>query len=298
MLKTILRSMRIPFLILTPASIFLGFATSYMTSDQIQYSDLFLVLLGALLAHISVNMLNEYHDFRSGLDAMTTKTPFSGGSGALIENPQAVSAVFSIAVICLILTIFIGTYFVFSRGMLILPLGVIGIVIILTYTQWLNRHPFLCLIAPGIGFGPLIVIGTHVVLTGEYSSVAGFVSLVPFFLANNLLLLNQYPDIAADKSVGRRHFPIVYGERRGFLLYGVFVLLTCGVIVTGVLAGILPGLSFVGLIPMGIAVVVFSGAMNHATSLPKLMPYLGMNVAATILTPVFLGGSMLLGSLT
>ena len=75
-------------------------------------------------------------------------------------------------------------------------------------------------------------------------------------------------------------------------------MLTCGVIVTGVMAGILPGLSVVGLIPLGIAVAVFSGAMNHATSLPKLMPYLGMNVAATILTPVFLGGSMLLGSLT
>ncbi len=134
--------MRIPFLILTPASIFLGFATSYMTSAQINYFDLFLVFVGALLAHISVNMLNEYHDFRSGLDAMTTKTPFSGGSGALIDNPQAAKVVFFIAVVSLVLTIFIGTYFVFSRGVLIFPLGIIGILIILTYTQWLNTYPY------------------------------------------------------------------------------------------------------------------------------------------------------------
>ncbi len=41
-----------------------------------------LALLGAFLAHISVNTLNEYFDFKSGLDLETIKTPFSGGSGA------------------------------------------------------------------------------------------------------------------------------------------------------------------------------------------------------------------------
>ena len=35
----------------------------------------------------------EYLDFRSGLDAQTTKTPFSGGSGALIESPHAADTV-------------------------------------------------------------------------------------------------------------------------------------------------------------------------------------------------------------
>jgi len=42
-----------------------------------------LALLGAFLAHVSVNTLNEYYDFKSGLDLETIRTPFSGGSGAL-----------------------------------------------------------------------------------------------------------------------------------------------------------------------------------------------------------------------
>ena len=125
--------------------------------------------------------------------------------------------------------------------------------------------------------------------------LAGFVSLVPFFLANNLLLLNQYPDIAADKSIGRRHFPIVYGERNGILLYGLFALAAGGIIVAGVLAKILPGLGLIALLPLGLTIVVFRGAVNHAASLPELMPYLGINVAATVLTPVFLGLGLVFG---
>jgi len=287
--------MRIPFLILTPVSIFLGLATSVTASEQISYFDFLLVLVGALFAHISVNTINEYHDFRSGLDAKTTKTPFSGGSGALIENPQATEAVFYVAIISLISTIIIGIYFTFRLGILIFPLGVIGVLIIITYTKWLNRYPFLCLVAPGIGFGPLMVIGTHVILAGGYSMQVIWISLVPFLLTSNLLLLNQYPDIMADKSIGRRHFPIVYGVNKSTLLYGFFVVAASGVIVIGIYTGLLPRLSVIGLIPMGISAVVFVGAIKYAKSLQKFIPYLGMNVAATVLAPVLLGFSIILG---
>lgn len=295
MQHTLVRSMRLPFLVLTPVSIFLGYATATVNSLSIPHGELFLVLVGALLAHISVNMFNEYHDFRSGLDAKTVKTPFSGGSGALVQDPDAAKAVLYGAIASLLVTVCIGAYFLFTQGLLILPLGIVGVLIVLTYTQWLNQHPILCLIAPGIGFGPLIVLGTHVVLTGEYSAQAGIVSLVPFFLTNNLLLLNQYPDIAADRSVGRRHFPIVYGERKGILLYGNTVMASCGVIVLGILTGIFPELSIVCLFPMGFAVMIFFGIARHGTALSRLLPYLGMNVGVTIVTSVFLGLSIIYG---
>ncbi len=295
MLHTIARSMRVPFLVLSPVSVFLGFATASQIALSIDPMSLFLVLLGALFAHISVNLFNEYQDFQSGLDTRTTRTPFSGGSGALVQNPDAAVFVFYSAVTSLLLSALIGVYFMSSLGMSILPLGVIGFIIIITYTRWLNQHPVLCLMAPGIGFGPLIVLGTHVVLTGEYSLQAGIASLVPFFLANNLLLLNQYPDIKADKSVGRRHFPIVYGERKGILLYGNTVMATCGVIVIGISTGIFPELSVVCLFPMVGAVMIFFGIARHGTALSRLLPYLGMNVGVTILTTVFLGLSILYG---
>ena len=287
--------MRIPFLMLTPVNVFLGLSTSVSAFEQISCFDFVLVFVGALLAHISVNTLNEYHDFCSGLDAKTTKTPFSGGSGALIDNPNAAEAVFCVAIISLISAIIIGVYFVSRLGILIIPLGLTGIFIIATYTKWLNRSPFLCLVAPGIGFGPLMVIGTHVILAGGYSMQVIWISLVPFLLTSNLLLLNQYPDIAADKSVGRRHFPIVYGVGKSTILYGFFVLAASTAIIIGIYTGLLPSLSVIGLIPMGISAVVFAGAIKYAKSLQKFIPYMGMNVAATVLAPVLLGFSIILG---
>ena len=287
--------MRVSFLILTPVSIFLGFAVTVVSSNSIASVDVFLVLLGALTAHISVNAFNEYFDFRSGLDAATSKTPFSGGSGALIGNPNAADLVFGMAVAGLLITVLVGLYFIFERGLLLLPIGVAGVLIIITYTEWLNRYPILCLVAPGIGFGPLMVVGTQVALTGEYSVNALLVSLVPFFLASNLLLLNQYPDMDADKRFGRRHVPIAYGLRNSTILYGVFAALACMAVLWGVWEGALPAASCYALIPMVLAAAVFFGAMKHAASVEKLIPFMGLNVVVAIVTPLVLGASVIVG---
>jgi 1,4-dihydroxy-2-naphthoate polyprenyltransferase len=292
--QTILKSLRLPFLILTPACIFLAYCAALKIQEQINPYDLFLALLGALSAHISANTFNEYFDFRSGLDTKTTKTPFSGGSGALIDNPKAVNAVHYVAIASLITTILIGFYFIYRHGFSILPIGIVGVLIIVTYTQWINRYPLLCLFTPGVGFGLLMIVGTHVVLTGEYSIFSFFVSLVPFFLVNNLLLLNQYPDILADRSVGRRHFPIAYGVKISTILYGIFAAAVCLTIILGIFLEYFPKLSLIGLIPMSAALVAFFGAMKHARSVEKLIPYLGMNVLATVLTPILLGVSLII----
>lgn len=80
------RAMRPSFLALSPLCVFLGLSTSLATEPQVNIFTFVLVLMGAISAHISVNMLNEYYDFISGLDLKTEKTAFSGGSGALPDN--------------------------------------------------------------------------------------------------------------------------------------------------------------------------------------------------------------------
>jgi 1,4-dihydroxy-2-naphthoate octaprenyltransferase len=206
MIHTVLKTMRPSFLVLTLACVFLGFCTSFATGTTINSTLLALIFIGAMSAHISVNMLNEYHDFKSGLDFKTKKKPFSGGSGALPNNPKIANAVLFFGLLALFITIAIGIYFITTIGGAILPIGLVGLVLIVTYTRWLNRMPLLYLIAPGLGFGLLMVVGTHIVLTFEYSQLVWLISLIPFFLINNLLLLNQYPDMEADASVGRNTF--------------------------------------------------------------------------------------------
>jgi 1,4-dihydroxy-2-naphthoate octaprenyltransferase len=292
--RTLLRSIRPPFLLMTLSSVFLGFATALASGARIDSLDAWLALLGALCAHISVNTFNEYFDFRSGLDTRTERTPFSGGSGALPDNPAAAGAVLGLAIIALGLTVLAGVYFIFRHGPLILPVGLLGVVIIITYTQWLNRYPLLCLLAPGVGFGPLMVVGTYFVLTGGYSPPALFVSLVPFFLASNLLLLNQYPDIDADAAVGRRHLPAAYGVEVSNAVYGGFAVAAGLTIIAAVELDYLPGIARTALLPLAAAFVAWSGAVRHARSVARLLPYLAMNALAAGLTPVVLGVTLLL----
>jgi len=294
-LKAVIQSMRGPFLVLTPVCVFLGVSTVVANQTSVDAHLLVLALLGAVLAHISVNAFNEYLDFRSGLDLNTTKTRFSGGSGALPRNPEMASVVFTVGAVSLVATLLIGIFFVWKYGLGIIPIGVAGLVLIVTYTGWITKHPFFCLIAPGIGFGFLMVVGTQFVLEGEYSTLSWLVAMVPFFLVNNLLLLNQYPDIQADADVGRYHFPIAYGTTLSNMVYAFFALATIVVITICVLGDYLPTLSLIALLPMPLAFFSLGGAIKYGESVGNSPQYLGANVAVSIMTPLLLGVSIMIG---
>ncbi len=286
--------MRLPFLILTPVCVFLGMSTVVANHADVSLFVLVLALLGAFLAHISVNTLNEYFDFKSGLDFKTIKTPFSGGSGALPQNPEMVNTVLAVGILSSVALLMIGSFFVWKFGIGIIPIGITGLIIIATYTGWINKHPFICLIAPGLGFGFLMVAGTQFVLQGQYTPLSWFVAVIPFFLVNNLLLLNQYPDITADANAGRNHFPIAYGVKRSTMIYGLFVFATIAAIVAGVLTGNFPMLSLIALLPMPLAVFSLYGAVKHGEKIGNFPQYLGANVAVTILTTLLLGVSLVI----
>ena len=284
--KSLLGPMRLPFLVLPPACVLLGMSTAVWTHGRIDVVHAILAFLGSVAAHISVNALNEYYDFRSGLDLRTRPTPFSGGSGTLPANPEAARTALTTGLVTLALTILIGLYFLTVWGLSLLPLGLLGLIVIVTYTTAITHSPLLCLIAPGLGFGPLMVMGTDFVLTGTFTWPAFVVSLVPFFLVSNLLLLNQFPDVEADETVGRRHYPIVIGRKPSSLIYGAFLLCAYLSIVAGWAFGVLPAWALLGLGTAPIAVRAAAGAYRYAEDLEKLVPYMGLNVILTVVTPI------------
>lgn len=289
----VLHTLRPSFLVLTPVCVFLGLSASITTQLPINYFIVFLVLLGAISAHVSVNTLNEYFDFKSGLDLITERTRFSGGSGALPANPEMAGLILAIGLVSLLVTVSIGIYLVLESGVQILPLGLVGVVLIVTYTQWLNRSPFICLIAPGLGFGVLMVVGSYVVLTGAHSPLPWMVSIAPFLLINNLLLLNQYPDITADASVGRNTFPIIFGLKKSNFVYAIFMLVAYASIFLLIITGYLPKQSSIALMPIGFSLYAFNGAINYSSRIGEYPRILAANVAAAILTPLLLGISIL-----
>ena len=293
--QTLFRSMRLPFLMLTPACLFLGWSVVITNGVDFDIHLAFLTLIGAISAHISVNTLNEFFDYKSGLDLKTDRTPFSGGSGALVEHPKMHKAVLIVGIVTLLITLAIGLYFIWKYGWAIIPLGLVGALLIVFYTGWINRHPFLCLISPGLGFGFLMVLGAYFSLTGEYPLALVLICLVPFFLINNLLLLNQYPDISPDKRVGRKTFPIVYGIRSSNTVYAIFNLLATLVIMMAVSFNILPQASLLALLLMLLTLYSLKGAVKHGSQLGKHPKYLAANVIVANFVPVVLGLSIIFG---
>jgi 1,4-dihydroxy-2-naphthoate octaprenyltransferase len=293
--KFLLDPIRLPFLILTPACVLLGLATAFMTSRQINWFHLILVLIGAISAHISVNVFNEYFDFKSGLDAKTTRTPFSGGSGRLPENPEMERSTWIMGWVFLTMIVVIGIYFGFKIGLGIIPLGLLGLLIIYFYTEWITRYPLLCLIAPGLGFGPLMVMGTDFVLSGGYSWTAFIASLVPFFLVSNLLLLNQFPDMEADQSIGRKHYPIQIGKVKSSRIYLAFLILPFLAIASGVLLDIFPLSSLIGFLSLLLVLPLTRGVLTHAEDTEKLIPTLGQNVIINLVMPVLVAVGLFIG---
>jgi 1,4-dihydroxy-2-naphthoate octaprenyltransferase len=286
--------MRVPFLILTPACVLLGLGTAVWTTDGIRVLHFVLALAGALAAHISVNAFNEYFDFKSGLDLKTRRTPFSGGSGTLPANPELAGGALMTALIALAVVAVVGAYFLVIRGWALLPLGAVGMLVVFAYTPWLTRSYLICLIAPGLGFGTLMVMGTDFVLTGTYTWTAFLSSCVPFFLVNNLLLLNQFPDVEADRGVGRSHLPIVVGRRASSVVYGLFLLLAYCSIAAGVVTELLPTACLLGVITLVLAAPAALGAWRHADDVEKLVPFMVMNVLINIVTPALVAVGLLI----
>jgi 1,4-dihydroxy-2-naphthoate octaprenyltransferase len=285
------RETRPHFLSLTLVCVLVGLSTAVLSQAQAHWRYLPLALVGALAAHISVNVLNDHFDFRSGLDLRTRPTPFSGGSGILPAGlmPPQTALIFGLA--ALAVTAMVGIFFVVvyrAQGLLLLPLGVLGLLVVFFYTQHLTRSPWLCLVAPGLGFGPLMVLGTHFALTGSYNWAAFAASLVPGFLISDLLLLNQFPDLEADAAAGRRHILIVWGRAASARVYAALLVATYVWPVVAAVAGLLPWGALLCLLTLPLAIPTLLGVLRHAEELEALVPFLGKNVLVTLSTPSLL----------
>jgi 1,4-dihydroxy-2-naphthoate octaprenyltransferase len=280
----VVRAARPNFLVLAPLCAGLGVALAWQQGEPPALLDTLLVLVGALLAHAAVNLFNEYEDFVSGLDLITRRTPFSGGSGALPETPSAALRVLLAAFGTLGLVVAIGLYFLWLRGFPMLVLGAAGVALVLTYTRWITRSPIICLLAPGLGFGPVMILGSLVALGARLDTAAVTVSVISLLLVSELLLINQIPDAEADAKAGRRHLVITLGQPSAARLVGALLLGSYGVLAVCILAGWLPAWTAVALAPVPAALWISLRLPGALESPRQLNVILGLNVAALLAT--------------
>ncbi|MCA0243207.1 MAG: prenyltransferase [Proteobacteria bacterium] len=296
-LATLLATLRPPFLLLTPACMAPLLALALHQGQATELADraaLALTLAGGLAAHASVNVLNEWQDWRSGLDLRTRRTPFSGGSGALPADPQAAPAALALGLLLLALAAACGLALLLrgvARLWPLLPIGLAGLGLVAAYTPWVTRRPWWCLAAPGLGFGPLMGLGTWVAVGGTGLAGALVLVAVTGLLTSALLLINQFPDVDADRSVGRRNLPLQWGLPRAAALYAALLAAALAALAAGVLAGALPAGAACGLLAAPLALQAAIGARRAArrpadAMTPSLLPAMRSQVLLSLGLPL------------
>lgn len=250
---------------------------------------------GLVLTHASVNILNDYFDFRSGIDLATRRTPFSGGSGILPERLLSPRQVLWLGIAAFVLAVPIGIYFIITSGIMLLPLLLVAAFFIMLYSPFILKRPWPEW-AAGAGLGALPILGLYFAQSGEYTWTAVIAAVPSALLVHNLLLLNEFPDVSADKVASRKTMPISVGQRKAGIFFSAVAIGIYVWIVAFAITGFLPLWSMLALLTLPLSLKAISGAL-HSDDPSRLMPGMAANVMTVLLTQVLIGIGFLIDGL-
>lgn len=284
--KGVVTIVRVPFLILALILGILGAAVAWY--DSIRSGTPFhpgyaaLATFGLLVAHAAVNIFNDYFDCKSGLDYKTRRTPFSGGSGAIPGGLVTPQEALWLGIACFVIAIPIGLFFTVVKGWMLVPLLVLATLLIVLYTPLILKMGYPEW-SPGLGLGILPVMGAYFVHTGQYTASAFIAAMPSYLLVHNLLLLNEFPDVEADVTIGRRTLPIVLGKKGAAVVFSLFVILVYVWIAGAVVLAAMPAWTLLALLTLPIAVQTIRGSFRY-DDMEAFLPAMLKNVQLVLLT--------------
>ena len=247
-----LKIIRIKFLLASVIGITNGILYSYFTYNSFNLFDGFLTYIGVIFLHASVDILNDYWDYMRGIDTITKRTPFSGGTGVLPDNKLNPRSVYKAGILCLLIGLFIGIYFVLESGVLIAFILTIAVISIYFYsTTVVNIGLGETLVAVK---GAMIVIGSSYVQSGIIDNSVVFLGIIIGLLSSIVLFIASIPDYTADKSKGRRTLIIIFGKDRGIRIYPLLIGSIYSLLGIGIILGYLPYYSIITFISLPFAI--------------------------------------------
>jgi len=286
------RAIRIRFLLASVIAVTTGLTISYWRTGPIDPFNGILTYVGVVFLHASVDLLNDYWDHRRGIDSMTTRTKFSGGTGVLPEKLLSPRAVYTAGIVFLILGAAIGTYFVVTKG--------ITVAIILGFAVAAIYFYSTSIVNAGLGElfvaikGAMIVLGTFYVQTTTLDPAAALIGIIIGLLSATVLFINAFPDYAADKSGGRRTLVIVLGRRNAARVFPLFFIAAYGMIVVSVLVGYATVYAMISLGSFPLALRALMQVRGKNVEVNDLVPAMASTVMYSRVTGFLLAFSFLL----
>ena len=284
MISVWLRVIRVRFLLASVIAVLVGLALNWSQNETIAYFDAILTFAGVLALHASVDLLNDYWDFKRGIDTKTTRTKMSGGTGVLPEGLLKPSTVYRAGVLFLVLGSLIGSYFVITYGILIAIILGFAILSIYFYSTKI--------VDSGLGEffvgvkGSMIVIGAFYIQSGQVNIESILAGIVVGTLSSLVLFIASFPDHDADKSKGRKTLVIVVGKEKASKLFWIFPLFAYSIILIGISLNLFPILSLICLLSLPLMIKSGLGLQKNYGSINDLVPFMSSSLKFSRITGI------------
>ncbi|MCH7966117.1 MAG: prenyltransferase [Thaumarchaeota archaeon] len=293
MLSVWFRVIRVRFLLASVIAVSVGLALNWKQNSSIDPLDAILTFAGVLALHASVDLLNDFWDFKRGIDTKTNRTKMSGGTGVLPEGLLKPSSVYRAGIGFLIIGAVLGSYFVITDG---ITIGIIlGFAILSIYfysTKIVNSGLGEFFVAVK---GSMIVIGAYFIQSGQITIESILAGIVVGVLSSLVLFITSFPDHDADKSQGRKTLVIVVGKEKATKLFWIFPLVSYFIIIIGISANLFPILSLITFLSMPLMIKSGLGLRKNFDSIENLVPFMSSTLMFSRITGALFVVSILIG---
>ena len=286
------RATRPAFLTVTLVAVVLGWASAVFDGTPLRVMPAVLTLIFALVAHAGANVVNDYYDALNGCDFAESDriTPFTGGS-RMIQNgilSQRTIGIFGHALLASIIPV--GLWLTNQAGLGLIWTGLIGLL-----CAWAYSAPPFRLQSRGLGeiaivIGWLmVVIGSDFVQRHTFAWTPIAAGLCFAWLVTNILYINQFPDIRADRSAHKYTWIVRLGPQKarwGYLLILIFGYgwLLCMIVVQQYL----PNWALLSMTPIILSLSAFMQLWKNASQPMHLTRAIQLTILAALLHGVIL----------
>ena len=276
MLSEWFRVIRIRFLLASVVAVSVGLALSWWHGVQIDIWYAIMTMAGVIALHSSVDLLNDYWDYKRGIDTQTQRTKMSGGTGVLPEGLLKPTQVFRAGIIFLIIGGLIGSYFVVIDGIiigLILAFAVLSIYFYSTKIVDSGLAEVFVTVK-----GTMIVLGTYFIQTLEINIAAIMAGIFVGMLSSLVLFITSFPDYDADKAKGRKTLVIFLGKQKATTMFWIFPLIAYSVLISGIIYEIFPLYCLISLVVIPLIIKAGLSLKQNFDNIQGLVPAMSSTI--------------------
>jgi 1,4-dihydroxy-2-naphthoate octaprenyltransferase len=295
-----LRAVRAPFFTASAMSVIVGSAAAWAAGAPVRVVSFILALVGVVALHAGGNLANDYYDHLSGNDEANVHFgPFSGGSRMIQNGLVPASHVLRAALAAFAVSLFCAVVLWLPRGGWQIPvLGLSGLAAGFLYTAPSSKLAYRGAgeLVVGAAFGPLATMGAYYIQAGGITAGSFWCGVPVGLLVALILLLNEFPDVDADRLAGKRTLIVRLGLTRGVALCAILYATAYAVTAATVAAGLAPRGTYWVFATIPMPAFAIAHLWRHRFSPPNLAASSAVGILTHLVYSAILAAAYLLAA--